>query len=211
MSGLKAFTSKHWQFLLNIYIFLNIAGYAGYQTYNTWQEGRLDFVEISFATQTVIMLAFILLRLKHKAVDSNYFHQTIALFAFFSGLLFMGQQPTGGEIAGSISSWVIFISNILGIITLLNLGRSFGILIALRKVKTGGLYSVVRHPMYGTDILLRIGFLISHFNIFTLGVFILSVAAYIYRAILEERFLRQDSEYIEYMQQVRYRLIPYVF
>lgn len=211
MQNIKNYLRINWQFFFNIYIFLNIAGFAGWQTYSTWKAGLLDFVEISFAAQNVIMLAFILIRRKHKAVNLNFSHQLVALFAFFSGLLFIGINKTGGEVATEISSGIIFVSNILGAVTLLNLGRSFGILIALRKVKTGGLYSFVRHPMYGTDIMLRIGFLISHFTPFTIFLFTFSTGAYIYRAILEERFLKQDPEYKIYMEKVKYRFIPFVF
>jgi protein-S-isoprenylcysteine O-methyltransferase Ste14 len=100
---------------------------------------------------------------------------------------------------------------VLGAVCLLNLGRSFGILIALREVKTGGLYSVVRHPMYGTDILLRIGFLVSHLNWRTAAVFVLSTACYVYRAFLEERFLSQGAEYREYVRRVPYRFLPRVY
>lgn len=123
----------------------------------------------------------------------------------------MGQEPSDGEVANDISSWVIFFANILGAFALLNLGRSFGILIALRKIKTGGVYSIVRHPMYGADILLRIGFVISHFNAFTVLLFIVSTGAYVMRAIYEEKFLCQEPEYREYMKNVKYRFIPYIY
>ena len=93
----------------------------------------------------------------------------------------------------------------------LELGRSFGILIALRTVKTNGLYSLVRHPMYGTDILLRIGFVVGHFNLFTIFLFVISTGAYIARAMLEEQFLLQDEAYQEYVRRVKYRFIPFVF
>ncbi|MCW5203560.1 isoprenylcysteine carboxylmethyltransferase family protein [Desulfobulbus sp. US4] len=211
MKKLKEFARNNWQLLLNIYIFLNIAGYCVWSGYRIWQEGRFDFVEVSFTVQNLLMLAFILLRRKHKALNRNFLHQAVALFAFFSGLLFIGQEATGSASAQSVSSWTIFISNILGVVTLLNLGRSFGILIAFRKVKTGGLYSIVRHPMYGTDILLRIGFIISHHSPFTLALFTVSTGAYVVRALLEERFLLQEPEYQKYAKRVRYRFIPFVF
>ena len=94
---------------------------------------------------------------------------------------------------------------------LLNLGRSFGILIAYREVKSRGLYGIIRHPMYATDILLRIGFTINHCTPFTVIAFIASTGCYVYRAILEERFLIQQPEYREYMHRVKYRFIPFVF
>lgn len=216
MKSLKHTITTLWntygQTALNIYLFLSFGGWAAWQTYKTYHAGRLDFVEVSFALQNCIMVFLLLIRRHHKAVNLNLHEQAVAVVAFMSGAAFMGQPATGGPVAQQVSMWVIFASNVLGIATLLNLGRSFGILIAIRQVKTGGLYSLVRHPMYGTDILLRIGFLISHFNYFVLITFLASTACYIYRAMLEERFIAsQAPEYSEYMKKVRYRFIPLVF
>ncbi len=65
--------------------------------------------------------------------------------------------------------------------------------------------------MYATDLLLRVGFVISHFNIVTISLIVLSAVSYIYRAILEEKLLIQDEAYREYKEKVKYRLIPYIF
>jgi protein-S-isoprenylcysteine O-methyltransferase Ste14 len=77
--------------------------------------------------------------------------------AFFSGAAFMGQASSGPPMARTISEILMVVSSLLGIVTLVALGKSFGILIAVREVKSSGIYSIVRHPMYATDILLRIG------------------------------------------------------
>ena len=211
MSSVAESAKKHWQLLLNIYIFLNVAGYGIWRGCHAWQAGQFHLIDLSFAAQNVVMLTFILLRQEHRAVNTNILHQTVALLAFFSGLLFIGQAPSGGVLTSAVSSGIIFTANLLGLVTLLNLGRSFGILIALRQVKTGGLYSIIRHPMYGTDILLRIGFVVGHFNLFTIFLFTISTGAYVTRAMLEERFLLQDEAYQDYVGRVKYRFIPFVF
>jgi len=207
----KAYIVKHWQKILDIYFFLNFIGWCAWQSYNAYHEGRFDYLEWSFALQNMVFVTLILIRSPFKAIDKNYFHQFIALFAFFSGAAFMGQARTGNENLELISKGIIFISNILGIITLINIGKSFGILISLRKVKSNGLYGIVRHPMYLTDILLRIGFVICHYNIFTISMLVLSTACYIYRAVLEEKFLSNDISYRNYMSKVKYRFIPLIF
>jgi protein-S-isoprenylcysteine O-methyltransferase Ste14 len=99
----------------------------------------------------------------------------------------------------------------LGALTVLNLGRSFGVLIAKRKIKTRGLYGFVRHPMYATDILLRVGYIVSHASATNIGIVIASTACYVYRAVQEEKFLSQWPEYREYMARVKHRFIPGVF
>lgn len=208
---IKEYLKKHKQRLIDIYLFLNFLGYTCWQSYNAIIEERFDFIEASFFIQNIVMTTLILIRSNSKANDPNLFNQAIALIAFFSGALFMGMPQTSNETSLVLSSIIILIANLLGLITLLNLGKSFGIIISYRKVKSKGLYSVVRHPMYVTDILLRVGFLISHFTIYTTTVFVLSTACYFYRAILEERFLSQQGEYKKYMKKTKYRFIPYLF
>ena len=208
---MKEFIIKHRQLIFNIYLALIFTGWAGYNLYKSITAEKLNYVETSFTIQNVLLITLILIRWEHKGVDKNIINQTVALIAFLSGAAFMGQPASGGPIAMAGSNIIIFIANVFGIIIMLNLGRSFGILIAFRKIKTGGFYSIVRHPMYGTDILLRIGFIISHLNWFTSIVFIISTSLYVYRAILEERFLGLQPGYQEYMSKVKYRFIPYIY
>lgn len=153
----------------------------------------------------------VLLRKPHQGIDPSLPHQLVALVAFCSGALLIGQPATHHPFLTSISSLIIVCANVFGIMTLLNLGRSFGVLIAIREVKTGGLYSLIRHPMYGTDILLRLGFIISHFNALTAMIFVASTSCYVYRAILEEKFLSHNPAYRQYMAKVSYRFIPGIF
>jgi protein-S-isoprenylcysteine O-methyltransferase Ste14 len=208
---LKEFLKKHRSLILNIYLFLNFVGWGLWQTYQYHLKGTLGYVELSFTIQSLLVGVIILIRKPHQAFHTNPFHQAIAIIAFCSGAAFMGQPATGPLAAKQISQAVIFLANVLGVATLLNLGRSFGILIAFRELKSHGLYGVVRHPMYGTDVLLRIGFLISHTNLFTVMAFMVSTGCYVYRALLEEQFLVQQPEYREYMRRVKYRFIPFVF
>ena len=208
---MKEFLKKHWQLLFNIYLFLNFAGWGIWQTYQYYLKGALGYVEISFTIQSLMVAIIFLIRKPHQMVHKNLLHQAVAVIAFCSGAAFMGQPATGNPLAKHISQVVILCANVLGIASLLNLGRSFGILIAFREVKSRGLYGIIRHPMYATDILLRMGFLINHFNLFTLIVFIASAVCYVYRAILEERFLMHQPDYREYMQRVKYRFVPLVF
>ena len=208
---MKEFIIKHRQLIFNIYLAINFTGWAGYNLYKSVDTGNLNYVEISFTLQNALLITLILIRWEHKGVDKSIINQTIALIAFLSGAAFMGQSESGGIVAKAGSNVIVFFANVFGIMIMLNLGRSFGILIAFRKIKTGGFYSIVRHPMYGTDILLRIGFIISHLNLFTSVVFIISTSLYVYRAILEERFLVLQPEYKEYMRKVKYRFIPYIY
>lgn len=220
INNLKAFINKsktlssivkHRQKIVSVYVFLNIAGWFVWNQFANWNSIRWDFVEITFMLHNILMLSLFLIRKSYKAIDKNLWNQFIAIFAFFSGMLFSGQTSTSNAFLNSISEAVILVSYLIGMITLLNLGKSFGVLIANREIKTRGAYAIVRHPMYFTDILFRIGYIISHFNIFTVLLFIVTTACYIYRAILEERFLTLDDDYKYYATKVKYRFIPFIY
>ncbi len=199
------------QRLLDVYLFLNVLAWCAWQGHRLVREGRFGYIEGAFIAQSLVVGFLFLVRKPAAAVDESLRHQAVALAAFLSGVAFLGAPATADPLLLGISRGVTFASNVLGIVTLANLGRSFGVLIAFREVRTGGLYSVVRHPMYGTDILLRVGYLVSHFVPLTALLFGVSAACYVYRAVLEERFLAARPEYRAYMEKVRYRLIPYVF
>ena len=200
------------QRLFNLALFLFFAAIMVHENRKVWLAGQLGFVEISFALQNAVMVALILLRRPHRAISTNPLHQALALAAFLSGALFAGSPVSGGPSAALAATLITAAANVLGLVTLLNLGRSFGILIALRRVETRLLYSWVRHPMYGTDILLRVGFLVSHLGVYTALLFVLSSACYVIRALFEERFLAAaDPAYAAYMQRTRWRFIPYLF
>jgi protein-S-isoprenylcysteine O-methyltransferase Ste14 len=211
MDRLIRYCKTNWQFLLNIYLFVNFLGWTLYQGHRLIRLDRFDWGEALFFLQNAVLTAVVVLRRPHRDIEKNVFSQCVALVAFFSGAAFMGQAQGGSPFAHLISEWIMAASCVLGSATLLNLGRSFGILIAVRKVKTTGLYSIIRHPMYFTDILLRIGFVIGHASLFTYVMLVASTLCYCWRAVLEERFLSGFPEYREYMARVKYRLIPYVF
>jgi len=202
--------SRNGQILINIIVFLGIGNWVLQWTRDRYLNNQLDFVEMAFAIHNVILLTLVLIRTRHKAVDRSLFNQGIALIAFFSGLAFE-EKVTKNLALLFTSKLVIFISIILGAITLINLGRSFGILIAARDIKTGGLYGIVRHPMYFTDILWKTGMIMKIPTRYNAGIFTISVCCYVYRAILEEQFLSREGAYREYMQRVRYRFLPGIF
>lgn len=96
----------------------------------------------------------------------------------------------------------------LSLLAVLSLGRSFGIVPANRGIQTGGLYSIVRHPIYACYIFFDGIFLSIRFSGFNLSIFCASSLALYLRAIYEERFLRQDAAYRQYAEKTRYMFFP---
>jgi protein-S-isoprenylcysteine O-methyltransferase Ste14 len=205
------FLATYGPIALNLVLFGIFGVDAVKRVWRTTQAGTCDFVEISFAVQTAVMVFMILWRGRHRAVDPSLWNQAVALTAVFSGLLLTDLPAGNSDGIALVAKLTVFVANLLGIMTLLNLGRSFGFLIALREVRTTGLYGVIRHPMYFTDILLRVGYVLANVSAFNIAVFLFSSGAYVYRAILEERFLMQTPEYREFADRVQYRFLPGVF
>ncbi len=210
MSRLLAWARERRQRLLDAYLFFNFGGWGIWQLRGYLLRGELGFVEASFTAQSLLIAGVFLLRRPHRGLESSPLRQGVALLAFLSGAGFMGQPATAGPALLAVSRGVILAANLLGIGALLSLGRSFGVLIAWRGLASRGPYSIVRHPMYGADILLRAGFTLSHLTPLTAALFIVSASLYVWRALLEERFLSREPEYRAYAARVRRRFIPFV-
>jgi protein-S-isoprenylcysteine O-methyltransferase Ste14 len=173
--------------------------------------GGLSAVEISFTAQNVVFCLVILLRNTEREMSRSIAGQFFALAAFFSGLAFLNlsSETTGATaVPGRV---VMIMANLLAVASMLNLGGSFGVLIARRKIKTRGLYGLVRHPMYLSDVTSRLGFSLVHPSVAVFSLSLLSALLYGARAAWEERFLGQGEDYRSYAQKVRWRFIPWVY
>lgn len=109
-------------------------------------------------------------------------------------------------------SLVIQLLGIAGILhSLSSLGRSFGIVPANREVQASGAYQIVRHPLYATEMIFYFGFFIGNLSMFNLFAVSVILFGQIWRAVSEEKLLRKDAKYVEYMRCVPYRFVPAVF
>jgi len=81
-----------------------------------------------------------------------------------------------------------------------------------QRVISSGPYRLVRHPMYTGALILMLGMPLALGSWWGLLFFVLGVAAIIWRLLDEERFLSENlSGYREYKNNVRYRLVPFVW
>ena len=82
------------------------------------------------------------------------------------------------------------------------LGRSFGVLIEVRKVVLEGAYKWMRHPMYSGYLCFLAGFALTNFSIAFFILVPLHMFLLLYRARLEEERLAACSpEYAEYRKR----------
>jgi protein-S-isoprenylcysteine O-methyltransferase Ste14 len=96
----------------------------------------------------------------------------------------------------------------LSLVSLLAMGKLFGVRPALRDLVTNGPYRFVRHPMYLSYALADIGYNLQEWNLVTLLLVLVGWISLLYRIRAEERVLSQHAEWPAYVVLVRYRLIP---
>ncbi len=81
-----------------------------------------------------------------------------------------------------------------------------------QTVATGGLYGVVRHPMYAGDVIMMAGLPLALGSYWGLAFLLPGLVFLILRILDEEKLLAEElTGYREYSQRVRYRLVPYLW
>ena len=110
-------------------------------------------------------------------------------------------SPTAGLVLVTLAAG-------LSLVTLVTLGRLFGVRPALRGLATRGPYRFVRHPMYLSYVLADIGYNLQEWNSVTLLLVLVGWASLVYRIYAEERVISQHAEWPAYVVLVRYRLFP---
>lgn len=81
-----------------------------------------------------------------------------------------------------------------------------------QSVASRGVYKFVRHPMYVGNVIMMVGIPLALGSYWGLLFVIPGVLVLVSRILDEEKMLTQElGGYREYMQRVRYRLLPYVW
>jgi protein-S-isoprenylcysteine O-methyltransferase Ste14/uncharacterized membrane protein (UPF0127 family) len=131
------------------------------------------------------------------------------------GTVFLSLCLNAHQTSHSILLNVSVVIQVLGVIgmlaSLVSLGRSFGIIAALRKIKLDGMYSIVRHPLYAAEIIFYIGFVLCNPTPINVLLVIGIIIGQCVRAIAEERILSIETPYQAYLARVRFRFIPGLF
>lgn len=106
----------------------------------------------------------------------------------------------------------LFITGVLIAFTsFLFLGKSFSILPGLRKVKTRGPFTVIRHPAYFGETLMMLACLLAASSYWSVLPFVVFVPTLVMRINAEERLLSSSGDYRTYKKNVKWRLLPYVW
>lgn len=197
-----------------------IFGFMAYQAMQSLMmiallRAQIPFWGLALVSQLVgtVFLALILFytvkRLPPRGSAAGFAPRAVAIAGTFimSALIIMPPEAIGAPMR-VVSSGMIILGTGLSIWCLHQLGRSFSIMATARELKTTGSYGVVRHPLYGAEVLMILGVVLSHGTWLAYGVGILWLALQIRRAQYEEAVLRATfPQYSDYARRVP-MLIP---
>ena len=158
-----------------------------------------------------IVVLFVLVRRRASELSMRASDWAAAIVATVMPLLV---KPSGDSLRllpDAAAASLIVIGILVQVHAKLILGRSIGCVPAHRGLKLSGPYRFVRHPMYTGYFLTHLAFLSINPTAWNAGVYLLCYLAQIPRILAEERLLSGDPLYSEYMDRVRYRLLPGVF
>jgi protein-S-isoprenylcysteine O-methyltransferase Ste14 len=176
--------------------------------FSTWREtGNLQMLLV--AAQEALIVGLIVTRRRSIEVSQSWWDAAIALVGTAMPLL---QRPGGPQVAAlsSVGLGIQLVGAALALAATFSLGRSFGIIAANRGVQTGGLYRLVRHPLYGSYLIGYIGFLLGNLSPLNIAIIAGTFLCQYLRARAEEKVLLRDPSYAAYAATVRYRFIPFV-
>lgn len=166
-----------------------------------------EWMLLLFCFSEMLTAVFLLFRSDPETVSVIHFDWIVGIAGTFAPLLL---RPASWGLVPS-ARYALVVGVMIQIAGLISLNRSIAIVAAKRKIKTEGLYRIVRHPLYTAYFLIFSGYVLMNTSLENLIIYIFTIGLLFVRVFREEDHLAQDSHYHEYMQKVSYRIIPFVY
>ena len=163
-----------------------------------------------YVLQHLIVLGIALTRPRAKVWDYSIASSIAVGVAYaypYAQVIYLRWSP-GYVVSPAAGLVLVTLAAGLSLVSLLAMGRLFGVRPALRGLVTSGPYRIVRHPMYLSYTLADIGYNLQEWNSITLLLVLVGWMSLVYRIHAEERVLSQHAEWPAYIVLVRYRLFP---
>jgi protein-S-isoprenylcysteine O-methyltransferase Ste14 len=169
--------------------------------------GAADWI---YVLQHVIVLGVALARAQPKARSDSIASSIAVAVAYlypYAQVIYLRWSP--GETAWpQVGLVLVTLAAVLSLVSLVTIGRHFGVRPALRDLVTRGPYKLVRHPMYLSYIVADIGYNLEEWNLVTLLLVLVGWISLICRIRIEEKILSNHAGWSTYASFVRYRLVP---
>jgi protein-S-isoprenylcysteine O-methyltransferase Ste14 len=131
----------------------------------------------------------------------------VAYLYSYAQVIWLRWSP-GNVTLPAIGLVLVILAAGLSLVSLLTIGRLFGVRPALRGLVTRGPYRLVRHPIYLSYVIADIGYNLQEWNLGTILLVLVGWASLFYRIKAEERVLSQHSGWAGYAGSVRSRVFP---
>ena len=172
-------------------------------------DGSLGTVRVCITCLHVLVAVLFAVRMPLKLRTLVYY--VIPVFLSFVGAGFAFRSAPA-ENAWPPHAQVTFVLGTIGaIVALSQLGKSFAIAPAVRKIVVRGVYRYIRHPAYAAELLMIIACCMARPWWGAFAALLVSLFAIQLRIRAEEKELCRTPEYLDYMNQVRWRLLPKVY
>ena len=186
------------------FVLVSLYGLLAYRLVPHLAEKPVNLVYLASEAIVIVMIAF---RRSANQISRRPDDWVIGFAGTFLPLLVMRSARPGVAYGGLL----LVLGFGIAVAAQLSLCRSFGVVAASRGVKTGGLYRVVRHPMYLGYFMTHLGFLLTNPLPWNAAVYAVWTACQLHRIRAEERVLFTDVAYVAFTRRVRYRLLPFVY
>jgi protein-S-isoprenylcysteine O-methyltransferase Ste14 len=132
-----------------------------------------------------------------------------------AGLLTRGSWPEPAQRAlGVLGAVLLVAGTVVAVLALTGLGSALTAVpapIEGERLRTGGIYAVVRHPIYGSLVLMSVGFALLTSPWALPPALLLAVVLDLKRRVEEEFLSAAYPDYAEYRRAVPHALVPGVW
>ena len=165
--------------------------------------------DIAVVVLEIPAVVFILFRRQTSDISKRPYDWFIGLLGTGAPMLVApGGLPLAHPLIGIC---LLFMGLTLASTSKVTLNRSFGLVAANRGVVRSGAYKFVRHPIYAGYVIIYIGFFLNNPTGWNLAVYLGCFSLLVLRIGAEERVLRLDPAYAEFMKRVPYRMAPGIY
>jgi protein-S-isoprenylcysteine O-methyltransferase Ste14 len=157
-----------------------------------------------------LVVVLTLVRRRAGTIDRSWRARILTVLSTFGPLML--RPLSAAALLPELTTIVIGVAGIAAVVCgKMSLGRSFGLAPANRGIVSTGMYRFARHPIYLGYLVTHLAFLLANPSLANAALLGVADIALMFRAVCEEETLAKDGAYREYMQRVRWRILPRVF
>ncbi len=178
-------------------------------TYIRMRTLGFDVPRLALALQGLILIGTMVTRKLPVRISTNLWVWLLTFVeTYWIVLIFALLAPGLPLVPYWLSATLATLGASLMIWARLSLGRSIGLVPALRSLVTRGAYSYVRHPIYTGGALVFIASVLHAYSPLNLAMVTFGIFWFVLKSLAEESFLKSDPSYTDYMLRVPWRWIP---